>query len=97
MPAKKKATTRKSNPSFEAALEELDELTDRLSHEPESLSNMIDDYERGQNLIQACNEQLKDARQRITLIQAQLKETGSGDNSFQAEAPSDENDDVRLF
>lgn len=97
MPAKKKVTPSKSTPSFEAALEELDELTDRLSHEPESLSKMINDYERGQHLIKICDEQLQNARKRINLIQAQLKEANTGDDTSLADSPSDENDDVRLF
>ncbi|MDB4500767.1 exodeoxyribonuclease VII small subunit [Akkermansiaceae bacterium] len=97
MPAKKKAVASEPTPSFEAALEELDELTDRLSHEPESLSNMIDDYERGQYLIKICDAQLQTARERITLIQAQLQETDRDATPSKSSSASDENNDVRLF
>ena len=96
MPAKKKASNCEPASSFEEALEELDQLTERLSHEPESLSKMIDDYERGQHLIQQCHNQLKSARERISLIQAELKHSAPEDPPDSPDSP-DDNNDVRLF
>ena len=97
MPTKKKASQSDSTNSFEDALEELDQLTERLSHEPESLSKMIDDYERGQHLIKQCHHQLNSARKRITLIQAELKNATAEDASESSDSISDDNNDVRLF
>jgi exodeoxyribonuclease VII small subunit len=92
--AKKKKSADEVSESFEDALEELDELTERLSHEPDSLGQLIDDYERGQKLIQYCTNQLDSARKRIEIIQAEL----SSDSKTESTDPSpDDNDDVRLF
>ncbi len=96
MAAKKKKAPPAAPPSFEDAVDELEELTERLAHEPESLGQLIDDFERGQELIHFCHSTLKTARNRISVIQASLQ-------NEQEEAPdpittpSADNDDVRLF
>ncbi|MGJ8697616.1 MAG: exodeoxyribonuclease VII small subunit [Verrucomicrobiaceae bacterium] len=98
MASKKKIEEAPVAASFEDAIEELDELTERLAHEPESLGAMIDDYERGQQLIHYCHEALKLARKRITTIQASLQDNSPDDDEPESkDSPSDENDDVRLF
>lgn len=97
MPAKKKPASKDPADSFEAALKELDLLTERLAHEPDSLANLITDYERGQKLIQFCHRELASARKRIEIIQAKNKAQPQADDASTPTESSDDNDDVRLF
>ena len=85
-------------PSFEEAIDELEELTERLAHEPKSLGALIDDFERGQSLIQFCHGALKSARERINVIQASLQNESEDDAlDDSSKSFSDVNDDVRHF
>ncbi|MDA7517362.1 exodeoxyribonuclease VII small subunit [Akkermansiaceae bacterium] len=95
MAAKKTTSSTTPPPSFEEAVEELEELTERLAHEPESLNKLIDDFERGQSLIHFCHASLKTARERITVIQASLQ--SDSEDATTTQSPSADNDDVRLF
>ena len=97
MAAKKKASPKATAPSFEVAIDELEELTERLAHEPESLSKLIDDFERGQSLINYCHDSLKTARERITVIQASLQNDSDEGKKDTTPSLSSDNDDVRLF
>ena len=97
MPAKKKQTSKDPASSFEEALQELDQLTERLSHEPDSLANLITDYERGQKLIRFCHRELETARDRIEIIQAKSKALDEASEASSTTESPDDNDDVRLF
>ncbi|MGC6427668.1 MAG: exodeoxyribonuclease VII small subunit [Akkermansiaceae bacterium] len=97
MPSKKKQAQEKSVESFEAALQELDQLTERLAHEPDSLNNLITDYERGQKLIRFCHQELATARERIELIHAKNQVQPEVKEASEPNESCDNNDDVRLF
>lgn len=98
MPAKKKSAKKPVAASFEEATEELEEITRRLERDPSSLTNLLDDFERGQALLKYCQDTLKSARKRLDLVEANLhadpdipEETNSRNND------ADHDDDVRLF
>lgn len=97
MPTKKKKAGEKPAENFEDAIQELEELTERLAHEPDSLSNLITDYERGQKLINFCQGELSTARKRIELIQAANNAQSEAENASPTSESSDDNDNVRLF
>jgi len=97
MAEKKKKKPSLPAPTFEEAIEELENLTERLAHEPESLNQLIDDFERGQSLISFCHDSLKTARERITVIQASLQKDGDPAPPDPTPSLSADNDDVRLF
>ena len=58
-----------TQPSFEAALRELEEIVRKLESGDLSLDDSIALYERGQALKALCEARLNDARARIEQIQ----------------------------
>lgn len=58
-----------TQPSFEAALRELEDIVRKLESGDLSLDDSIALYERGQTLKALCEARLTDARQRIEQIQ----------------------------
>jgi len=99
MPSKKKDSPNEVAASFEAAADELEEITRRLEQEPSSLTALLEDFERGQALLSFCQNTLKSARKRLDLVEAKLQaeslDDESSDSSQDNTAKSD--DDVRLF
>jgi len=100
MAVKKAKKSKALAPSFEDAVEELENITKRLEKDPESLGNLLDDFERGQELLTFCQKTLKSARKRLDLVEASLH--AEGDNEEPSpESSSDDADpddqDVRLF
>lgn len=55
-------------PSFEQAMNELDELVRSLEDGTLPLDSLVDRYERGSGLLQLCRRHLDAAQQRIELI-----------------------------
>lgn len=101
MPAKKATAKTPVASSFEEASEELEEITRRLERDPSSLTGLLEDFERGQALLQFCQATLKSARKRLDLVEANLhaEPDKSGDvknDTFNLDADPDD-DDVRLF
>lgn len=99
MAAKKAKKSPAPAASFEEAVEELEEITRRLEKDPESLANLLDDFERGQELLTFCQKTLKSARKRLDLVEASLHAEGD-DEELPAESSSDDDpddQDVRLF
>ena len=64
---------------FEASLEELEELVERISDDSIPLEELIVRYERGNKLIKRCGDLLGEAEDRIKLIQ--LKAEKEADES----------------
>jgi len=99
MAVKKAKNSKAPDPSFEEAVEELENITKRLEKDPESLAKLLDDFERGQKLLTYCQETLKSARKRLDLVEASLHAEGNDDPI--PESSSDDADpddqDVRLF
>jgi exodeoxyribonuclease VII small subunit len=99
MPAKRKESPVDVAESFEAAADELEEITRRLEQEPTSLTHLLEDFERGQSLLSYCQNTLKSARKRLDLVEAKLQAEAFDDESD--DSPEDvaatNDDDVRLF
>ena len=100
MAVKKAKKSKTPAPSFEDAVEELENITKRLEKDPESLGNLLDDFERGQELLIFCQKTLKSARKRLDLVEDSLHAEGNDEDSS-PESSSDDADpddqDVRLF
>ena len=68
--------------TFEASMEKLEKIIKELEGDNLSLDKSIDKFEEGMTLIKTCRESLLSARQRITKITADGKETDfEGENS----------------
>ena len=100
MPPKKPASKQPVASSFEEAAEELEEITRRLERDPSSLTSLLDDFERGQALLQYCQATLKSARKRLDLVEANLHAEPDKTGDLDGDTPNndaDHDDDVRLF
>ena len=60
---------KKDNISFEEALKDLERIVDELNNGDMELENAITAYEKGIKLKNICEERLKNAQERIELIQ----------------------------
>ena len=99
MPAKKKAPASPAAESFEDAADELEEIIKILEQEPTSLAKLLDDFERGQDLLGYCQNTLKSARKRLDIVEAKIQANSIDDESEDSsldEEPSND-DDVRLL
>ena len=68
MPSKRTAAEPQDSPSFEQAMEELEEIVHLLEDSQLPLEELVQRYERGTRLLQVCTEKLDAAQQRIELI-----------------------------
>ena len=101
MPTKKKTTSKKITLPFEEAVEELEQITQNLEGEAISIENLLDNFERGQDLLKHCHKTLKTARKRLKVVEAQIQ------NDFEEEIEEEKtsssakknqlDDDVRLL
>ncbi|MAH89493.1 MAG: exodeoxyribonuclease VII small subunit [Pelagibacterales bacterium] len=64
---------KKENISFEDALKDLEKIVDELNNGDMELEKAITAYEKGIKLKNICEERLKNAQERIELIQNQKK------------------------
>lgn len=53
-------------PTFENALDRLEEIVERLEDDPPSLEEALDRYEEGVRLANDCLSRLEDAEQRVS-------------------------------
>mgnify|MGYP001456855064 FL=1 len=60
---------KKDDISFEEALKDLEKIVDELNNGDMELENAITAYEKGIKLKNICEERLKNAQERIELIQ----------------------------
>lgn len=79
MAAKKKAAT------FESALEELEQLVERLESGDLPLDEALADFERGVKLTRECQQKLASAEQKVKVLMEQ--------NGKVQELPFDDEDD----
>ncbi|MBK1831558.1 exodeoxyribonuclease VII small subunit [Verrucomicrobiaceae bacterium R5-34] len=104
-PKKKNDTSTDSAPSFEQALEELEDMVETMESGQLPLEKLIANYERGAELIGHCETVLDDARKRLELITLKPKAsaTETTHESTQDEAPTsttsnnNNDDEIRLF
>lgn len=71
-----KSTRKQSQPDFsrfEASLEELEKIVERMENGDQSLEQSLKDFERGVILTKACQTMLKNAEQRVEKL---VKEHG---------------------
>jgi exodeoxyribonuclease VII small subunit len=68
MPKKKNKT-----PNFEQALDELEELVERMEQGESSLEDSLKDFERGIELTRSCQTALTEAEQKVEIL---LKKDG---------------------
>ena len=61
----KKNNLNEINLSFESAMEELENLTDKIDNDKISLKDMVNVYERGTLLVNFCNEELSKVEKKI--------------------------------
>lgn len=105
MPARKKPAAEGSSaddPSFEAALAELEEIVAAMEDEQLPLEELVSRYEKGSKLLARCESVLASARKRLQTIstRATAGEDGSADADEElpgAPAEHDDDDDIRLF
>jgi exodeoxyribonuclease VII small subunit len=101
MPPKKKEKL----PSFEQALEELEEMVDTMESGELTLEELITSYERGAKLVSHCESVLDGARKRLDLITLKPKPSEASNEKSQPEASADSDepqsnsndDEIRLF
>ena len=99
MPAKKAEKL----PSFEQALEELEEMVHTMESGQLTLEQLVTTYERGAKLISHCESVLDGARKRLDLITLKPSAEGSKaskpdvtpDNDTSSNTSND--DEIRLF
>lgn len=97
------ASKKTKEPSFEKALEELEDMVESMESGQLPLEQLITSYERGASLVSHCESVLNDARKRLELIT--LKPEASPktlqEKSTTEESPTSSNDnnddDIRLF
>ncbi len=70
----------KKKPVFEESLSELEKLVSRLESEEIPLAEAIAAFEKGQNLIKACEGQLQEAEQ---VVKQLLQGTAEGPKEVQ--------------
>ena len=75
-------------PSFEAAMEQLEGIVDRLESGELPLEEALSSFEQGVALSRQCAAQLESAERRIEV----LVQTGSGLTTEPFEAPDEEGD-----
>ena len=67
-------TVKKNDISFEEALKDLEKIVEDLNNGDMELENAITAYEKGIELKNICEERLKNAQERIELIQNKKQE-----------------------
>ena len=67
-------TVNKNNISFEEALKDLEKIVEDLNNGDMELEKAITAYEKGIQLKNICEDRLKNAQERIELIQSKKKE-----------------------
>ena len=67
-------TVKKNDISFEEALKDLEKIVEDLNNGDMELEKAITAYEKGIQLKNICEDRLKNAQERIELIQSKKKE-----------------------
>ena len=63
-----KSKSKEAPPSFEEAIDQLDEIVQAMEGDQLSLSDLIDQYAKGMSLENLCRDQLTVAKQRVESI-----------------------------
>jgi exodeoxyribonuclease VII small subunit len=71
MPAK--SSTNESQPSFEGAVERLEQIVELMESDKMPLEDLLVRYEEGTKLVKFCQQQLEAAEKRIEIITRNAK------------------------
>ena len=71
MPAK--SSTTESQPSFESAVERLEQIVELMESDKMPLEDLLVRYEEGTKLVKFCQQQLEAAEKRIEIITRNAK------------------------
>ena len=99
--ARKKASAESASPTFEVALDQLEQTVERLEGGEMPLEEALELFESGVKLSRQCNETLEAAERRVEILVAdRLGEDGSlateefdandGDNGFEDDSEDSE-------
>lgn len=66
-------STQQNEPSFEDAMQRLDEIVAGMEDSQLSLEEMISNYEEGVSLLKLCRQRIDGARRRVELISGDLE------------------------
>ncbi len=64
----KKTSSKSRHADFEAQLQELEALVERMEAGEQSLEESLKDFERGVELTRACQQTLKQAEQKVQIL-----------------------------
>jgi len=67
------ARKKEDEPSFEQAMERLDEIVSSMEGERMSLEDMVRSYEEGVRLLRVCRGRIDTAKRRVEMITADLE------------------------
>lgn len=76
---------KKTEPTFEEALEKLEALVASMESEDVPLATLVEKFEEGSKLVKVCEERLKQAELKIEKLRQENEET-----VLEAFAPEDE-------
>ncbi|HYE76664.1 MAG TPA: exodeoxyribonuclease VII small subunit, partial [bacterium] len=62
-----------NEPSFEQAMERLEEIVGAMEGERMALDEMVCSYEEGMRLLKVCRQRIESARRRVELIVAETE------------------------
>lgn len=80
-------------PGFEAALEQVESIIDRIESGEAGLEDSIEAYERGMTLLRRCRAILDRAEQRVRELSAQDLAGGGGERSSDGGSGADAEDE----
>ncbi len=79
-----------TDPSFEDAMQRLDEIVSGMEDSQLSLEEMISSYEEGVRLLKLCRQRIDGARRRVELISGDLEGGKAALTSFEDTANDEE-------
>lgn len=82
-------SSKPDEPSFEDAMERLEEIVSAMEGERMPLEDMVQSYAEGARLLKQCRQRIDAARQRVELITADLEGTGKATLSTFDEATAE--------
>lgn len=85
-----KPSPKSEEPSFEDAMQRLDEIVGGMEDGQLSLEEMISSYEDGVRLLKLCRQRIDGARRRVDLISADLEGGKASLTSFDDASDNDE-------
>ncbi len=90
---------KKSTPTFEQAMEELDSIVNHMESDQLPLEELITHYERGAKLLEECESALNSAKKRLeTIKNGDTKGATTSKTKQENNIPSSADDDeIRLF